>query len=147
VSELPTGPQRRYRADLIRVRDPNERARAVLAAASAPDAQAAGRDAWTLRTTDPHAFLNAAFALALPEPETMAEMRAQLDHLAPDRRVEPVHATGGSGPTGYAREHREWAAPILQRLAAAWGARFERVPALVSVADLRAVVAPQDGAP
>ncbi len=68
-----------------------------------------------------------ATALAFPEPADSADCSDQIDSLK-----------SGSG-YGYAAGHREWAMPVLARLAAAYGDQLERAPKVITVAELRAI--------
>lgn len=65
--------------------------------------------------------------LAFPEPADWADCSEQIESIR-----------SGSG-YGYATDHREWAMPVLARLAAAYGDQLERAPKVITVAELRAV--------
>lgn len=68
----------------------------------------------------------AALALALPEPATSSEASEQIDALK----------LGGAGLMTYARAHRDWAQPVIDRLTAAWGTDYSRRPAAITAAEL-----------
>ena len=80
--------------------------------------------------TGEHAKIRAAgLALALPPPATSAEASAQIGALKMQ----------GAGLMAYARANREWAAPVLDRLTAAWGADYSGRPAGITAAELAAL--------
>lgn len=84
------------------------------------------QDGWYLRT-DADDLPGIATALAFPEPADSGDCSDQIDSLK-----------SGSG-YGYAAAHREWAMPVLARLAAAYGDQLERAPKVITVAELRAI--------
>jgi hypothetical protein len=88
--------------------------------------RSASADDWYIKITA-RTLPGIAFMLALPEPETPADCTEQI-----------ISLQVGSGGT-YARDHREWAQPILDRLTSAWGDYMERAPKVATVADVRAI--------
>lgn len=68
----------------------------------------------------------AALALALPDPATSREASEQIDALK----------LGGAGLMTYARAHRDWARPVIDRLTAAWGTGYSARPAGITADEL-----------
>ncbi len=93
----------------------------VLQANSSPDA-----DTWYLDVRG-RQLPELAFTLALPEPADSADCSEQISALKAGNTL------------GYARDHAAWGQPVLERIAAQWGNDPASLPAVVTVAELRAV--------
>lgn len=117
--------QAQYRADLI------TRVLASVRDVTSPTTcqPGADRETWHLTTASPRTTRAAALALALPAPADSADASDQIGALATD----------GAGLTDYARNHRDWARPVIDALVAAWGRDASRRPPTITVADLRAL--------
>lgn len=132
MATQPTRERLAFRATLLRKYLATHRAYSAHGTPGLTDLEVddAGRgpvDGWYLRITA-GSLPGLATALALPDPADVRDCSEQISTLK-----------GGGGGYSYASDHRDWAMPILARLAAQYGDYLERAPKIITVAELRAV--------